>query len=337
MISRRLLLGGLAGFAAGPAAAQKQPGPRAPRGIEVSAQPFAHFSSSERDRRIFGKLTFLGGLELRSRDPEFGGISSLLVEPDGREFVAVTDHAHWLTGRFVERDGALAGIEEVRIAAMTAPDGRRMKDTRWFDSESLARIGRSYYVGVERLHDILQFERAADGTFGRPRIIDVPADIKRFSNNAGIEGLGVLPRQSAHAGALIALGERAFPGAASPDMPCFILGPRGGQLHIRKIGPFDLTDVAFLPGGDMLILERRFVPILGVGMRIRRIPIASVRPGAVLDGEILIEADMGHQIDNMEGIGVHRGADGRVILTLVSDDNFSVLQRNLVLRFAMDE
>ena len=50
-------------------------------------------------------------------------------------------------------------------------------------------------------------------------------------------------------------------------------------------------------------------------------------PGAVLDGPVLMEADLGYQIDNMEGLSVHRAANGDIVLTLVSDDNFSVIQR----------
>jgi hypothetical protein len=70
-------------------------------------------------------------------------------------------------------------------------------------------------------------------------------------------------------------------------------------------------------------------------MRIRRIPLASIEPGALIDGQPLIVADLGYQIDNMESIAVHRNEDGETILTLVSDDNFSALQRNLLLQFAL--
>jgi hypothetical protein len=86
----------------------------------------------------------------------------------------------------------------------------------------------------------------------------------------------------------------------------------------------------------MLLLERRFVPLFGIAFRIRRVPLATIRPGALLDGEVLIEADLGYQIDNMEALAVHR-AGGRTILTLFSDNNFSILQRTLILRFALDE
>jgi len=70
-------------------------------------------------------------------------------------------------------------------------------------------------------------------------------------------------------------------------------------------------------------------------MRIRRIPLADVKADAIVDGPVMIEADLGYQIDNMEGIAVHRNAAGETIITLVSDDNFSVIQRSLLLQFAL--
>ena len=46
---------------------------------------------------------------------------------------------------------------------------------------------------------------------------------------------------------------------------------------------------------------------------------------------------MTSQIDNMEGLAVSQDEAGRTILTLVSDDNFSILQRTLILQFALHE
>ena len=70
-------------------------------------------------------------------------------------------------------------------------------------------------------------------------------------------------------------------------------------------------------------------------MRIRRVPLSEVVPGAVLEGAALISADMGFQIDNMEGMSVHRAASGETVLTLVSDDNFSIIQRTILLQFTL--
>ena len=72
-------------------------------------------------------------------------------------------------------------------------------------------------------------------------------------------------------------------------------------------------------------------------MRLRRVALADIVPGAILEGTILITADMGYQIDNMEGLSVHRAANGDIVLTLVSDDNFSFIQRTLLLQFTLLE
>jgi hypothetical protein len=62
--------------------------------------------------------------------------------------------------------------------------------------------------------------------------------------------------------------------------------------------------------------------------------LAQIKPGAVLDGPVIFEANLGDQIDNMEGLAVHR-SDGQTVLTLVSDDNLSPLQRTLLLQFTL--
>jgi len=55
----------------------------------------------------------------------------------------------------------------------------------------------------------------------------------------------------------------------------------------------------------------------------------------LVDGRELMFADMGSQIDNMEGVSVHRDSSGALVLTLLSDDNFSLLQRTLLLQFTL--
>lgn len=56
---------------------------------------------------------------------------------------------------------------------------------------------------------------------------------------------------------------------------------------------------------------------------------------APVDGPPLIEADFAYQIDNMEGLSINRNASGELILTLVSDDNFSPFQCSPLLQFAL--
>jgi hypothetical protein len=108
-----------------------------------------------------------------------------------------------------------------------------------------------------------------------------------------------------------------------------------GDFSVKRTDDYDISDAALLPGGDLLILERRYSILRGVAIRIRRIALASIKPEALVDGPVMLEADMGYQIDNMEGLSVHIGAGGTTVLTLISDDNFSPLQRTLLLQFAI--
>jgi hypothetical protein len=70
-------------------------------------------------------------------------------------------------------------------------------------------------------------------------------------------------------------------------------------------------------------------------VRIVRIAGGDIKPGALVDGKTIFEADAGEQIDNMEGLDAFRAADGSIHLIMVSDDNHSILQRNLMLEFRL--
>jgi hypothetical protein len=55
----------------------------------------------------------------------------------------------------------------------------------------------------------------------------------------------------------------------------------------------------------------------------------------VIDGPTIFTADLGSEIDNLEGIDAHVTPEGDTVLTLISDDNFSMIQRNLLLQFTL--
>jgi hypothetical protein len=138
------------------------------------------------------------------------------------------------------------------------------------------------------------------------------------------------------AGTLIAFSERGL----DPDgnLIAFLVGgPTPGQFSVRRTENYDISDAVLLPSGEVLILERKFSWFTGVNIRIRSIPVKSIAPGALVDGPALFAADLGDEIDNMEGLEAHTGADGETVLTMVSDDNFSMLQRTLLLQFTLVE
>ena len=337
-----LLAGSLLGLlpAATPATADHRQRAEPPRRIEIAARLIGSFDLRDPARQRFGALTFIGGLELTSSDKQFGGLSALRLFADGERLLALSDRGRWFRGRILYRDGRPAGIAEAETAPVLGPGGRPLAAQRRFDTESLAEADGILHVGIERANEIMRFDYRRDGLTARGAPVAVPRAIRSLPHNRGLEALVAVPRSArnpALAGTLIAISERSLD--ADGNIAGFILGGSRqrttGQFAVKRHDGYDITDAALLPDGDLVILERFFSFTRGLAMRIRRIAIGAVKPGALVDGPVLIEADMGYQIDNMEGIAAHRAANGDAVLTLVSDDNFIVFQRTILLQFRL--
>ena len=305
-----------------------------PARITVDAKSIGAFKAGAPDQRHFGPVEYLGGLELKSSYPGFGGFSAIRVAPDGEHFVSLTDKGRWLTGRIVYERGHPAGIAEAMMAPMLGPDGRTLAARGWYDTESLAERDGWLYVGIERVNRIVRFDFARHGLLARAEVVSGPPGISRLPYNKGLEALTFAPHKSKLAGALIAFSERGLD--PNGNLKAFLIGGAApGQFSVKRRDDFDISDSTTLPSGDVLLLERRFSWWTGLAMRLRRIAISGIAPGALVDGTDLLFADLGYEIDNMEGLGVHAASNGDTVLTLISDDNFSILQRTVLLQFKL--
>jgi hypothetical protein len=329
------LLAALLALALVPALAQAPRSTGTAKRIEIHSQPIASFDPREPARTRFGALEFRGGVVLESPYRQFGGLSALRVAADGSHFLSLTDKGSWLRGQIVYRNNRPVGIADAEMAPMLGADGRPLSRRGWYDTEALAEDDGTLYVAIERVNEIVRFDYGKDGLRARGHPIAVPPAMKRLPYNKSIECLVMAPAGTPLAGTLIAISERGLD--ARGNLLGFLIGARGGAFALRRSEEFDVSDCALAPGGGLLVLERHFSWLRGVAMRIRSIPLAAIKPGALVDGPELISADMSHQIDNMEGLSVHRAPDRTVVLTLVSDDNFSAVQRTLLLQFALTE
>jgi hypothetical protein len=307
----------------------------APVGIEIASRPINFFDTRDTRQLRFGALEFRGGLELTSNFKKFGGISGLRVMPDGEHFIAASDRGQWLRGRIVYRGDKPVGIVDAEMAPMLGPDGRALTDRKWYDTESVADDGAGHvYVGIERVNRIVRFNVGRFGLTAHAALVPTPSGVSTLPKNEGLECLAVIPKGMPNAGALIAISERGLDAAG--NLRSFLIGGHSpGNFSVVRSDDFNATDCVVAPDSGVYLLERRFSWARGVAMRIRRFPLSAFAPGAVLDGQILMSADMGFQIDNMEALGVHRDKRGNIVLTLMSDDNFSVLQRTLLLQFTV--
>ncbi|WFU40843.1 esterase-like activity of phytase family protein [Bradyrhizobium sp. CB82] len=353
--SRRKFLGHAAAGAAisaFPAAARAQPATQPPPkfagqaghtvtetvSLEVNARPITAFEPRDRARTRFGALEYRSGLVLTSPYRGFGGLSGIrFLDTQGERFIAISDQGAWFSGtiRYSGRD--MVGLDNVEAAPMLNAEGRPITEKRlWYDTESIALDGSLVYVGLERVNALMRFDFAKGFTQARGEVLPLPPAAKKLPYNKGLEGMVFVPKGRPLAGTLIAFSERGLD--RDGNLIAFLIGgPSPGQFSVRRTENFDISDAVLLPSGELLVLERKFSWFTGVNIRIRALQLKSIAPGALVDGPELFAADLGHEIDNMEGIDAHVSADGETVLTLVSDDNFSLLQRTLLLQFTLVE
>jgi hypothetical protein len=308
--------------------------------IVVRAAPIPDFDPTRPEITRFGALEWLGGVSLTSADARLGGLSGVVTEDGGRRILAVTDYGDWISATVdLDDAGAPVALADARVGRLAGPDGKPIRGKRPGDAEAVAVRtradgGREVLVSFETPGHIAVY-RDAPPFETAPRVTTYPPALARVAKNSRGEALAVVPADRPLAGAVLVLAEG--PAAEGESIPGgLIAGGAWRPIALAGAGPYALTDAAFLPDGDLLVLERRFGFGDGIGMRIRRIAADAIVAGAVLDGEVLIEAGFSQAIDNMEGMAVDTDTEGTV-LTLVSDDNRSFLQRTLLLRFRLVE
>lgn len=334
------LAAGLVSAAASSALAEPDILPKGAFDLKIRTRALPGFSVGTPAETRFGRLTFLGGLELESETDHFGSLSGLVTLDQGRTLIAVSDNGMWFTARLAtDAAGKPTGVSGARMSAMLGTDGEPMIGKWESDAEGLTLRdgpnGRDLLVSFEGHHRVMAYPLDAPTANGRPALVwNVPGGPGALRGNKSLEGVAVAPKASPLAGTIVAAAERGRPDAA--DHPGFLVGAKTSTFSIARRDDFDVTDLAFLPNGNLLILERRFNWIDGVRMRLLEVPAGEIRAGARLVGTTLIDVDMRFQIDNMEGLAVDSDDKGATILTIVSDDNRSVLQRTLLLRFRLD-
>lgn len=305
------------------------------RPLPLRVTPIERFEFGREDTH-FGELEFLGGLELESRDGDFGGFSGLDFGPLSGALFAVSDTGAWLRLRPVEIGGRLVGVADASIAPMRDPSGRAVRRKNDGDAEALRFWQHdgtiTALVVIEELNELRAFTADGELALATPTLQPLPEAVAHLQSDKGVEGLAIAPVDSPFAGARVLLSEGPL-GPGGNRQAWILDGPLAGTFELRRADRFDLTDAAFLASGDLVVLERRFSLGEGFAMRLCLARGADIRPAAVVDCRPLMTADMRYQIDNMEGLAIRESAEG-VELYLIADDNHSIFERTLLLKFA---
>jgi len=265
-------------------------------------------------------IALLRAYELTASDSEFGGISGLLVS-NGR-MIAITDNAHWISATLTG-DGARP-LADARIAPMTDRGGRAYGKPR-HDSEGLAIREGHLWVSFERDHRLLR-HRVGGQMEGFVRNTDWNA----LPSNGGLEALATLPD-----GRLLALGEEPADGA----FPLFAIAKDGTITNgvLPQTSRHRVTGADLGPDGRLYVLFRHWSLATGVSIRLRRYALAEDGFPDPQTAETLAAFESDSGIDNMEGVALWRDGAARLRLWMVSDDNFRMVQRTLLLDFVVEE
>jgi hypothetical protein len=309
-----------------------------PADIRLTVTPVS-FTRLALGGQTSGKLAYRGGVMLSSDDERFGGFSGLAISADGRDVLAVSDDGWWFEAKVTYRNNRLADVSEAVLRPLLDGQGRRSKSKRNRDAEALALdpsgdIDAAAFVGFEMRPHIEKFDLGKKGFAATPVRIRAPAEIAKGPFNQQLEALGRLT-SGPWKGSLIAISEKNLDKSGNIRGWIFDDGKSGG-FAVRRFEDYAITDLAVLPDGSILTLERSYMLGGFPGMAIRHFPAADLHPGSTIVPDLVF---VGRQpfylIDNMEGIAVHKAND-ELRITVISDDNYNRgVQHTLLLQFAL--
>lgn len=242
-------------------------------------------------------------------DGGVGGLSAIDVSDDGRQFVVLSDRGKLITGELLREGDRLIGLRAQPALPLRGPTGQPLGRDH-YDSEGIAFApDGNLYVSYEGRHRVWVHDRR--GRF-RAAIPDYAA-FADLAPNGSLEGLA-------------AQGRTLWTLPESPQgdtVPIWARDGRGWHLAARLPKRDSPVGADFGPDGALYVLERRFFGP-SFGGQVRRIDLGTGQSTTVLT------LPLGRH-GNLEGLAVWRGQDGRLRLTMVSDDNqLSWLRSDLV-------
>ncbi|TGX52678.1 esterase-like activity of phytase family protein [Sphingomonas gei] len=282
---------------------------------------------SDPARAKLGPLTYLGGLALKSSDPAFGGFSSMRI--DGDRFTLLSDGGNLVAFMM----GADLRPRDLRFADLPGPGTGAIKRHR--DSESLTwdPVTGCAWIGFENRNAIWRY----DASLTRAERSVRPAAMADWSVAGGPEAMARL-----RSGQFIVISETARP-PRRPDARIvlrFAGDPTESSLPPERLAyvppaDYDPTDMAELPDGRLLVLNRRLSLSGLFTAKLVLLDLRGVHTGKPVRGIELATFERPLQHDNFEALAVTReGAD--TIVWIASDDNGEIWEQSLLLKFRLE-
>ena len=184
------------------------------------------------------------------------------------------------------------GLEGVRLGPIRAKSGEALTRKRNSDAEGLTLVDGTPEQGTCSSRSSASTASpgstsATDGLSPAQGFVDLPPGAKNMTANKGLEA-DCRPARRAHTRARSSPSPRTLPDAAGDHTGWLWVKGKPSEIHLTNLGDYDVTDAAALPDGGLLVLERRFRWSEGVKSRLRLIRRDELKPGARIEGEMLL-------------------------------------------------
>ncbi|MFZ4121212.1 MAG: esterase-like activity of phytase family protein [Caulobacterales bacterium] len=295
------------------------------RPIEISVEPAPiRLTSDARPDSPPVGFTYRGAVRLTSPDAGFGGVSDIQVFPD-HSLLAITDRGDWIRADMTlePTTGLPTGLQNARMARMTDERAIPLAEKEDADAEDLAvlpdgRVAVSFEQNqVIRIYDVFGRGPAVAAVAGPPL-----AQTERLRSNRGLEAMTTL----ADGRLLLAseLGVRMGPSlvwavpidAATPAMPI---------TRVRPQLSYAVTALERLPNGDLLTLERQYLPNGALRVALVGWPRQAIeQPGREIPRQYLAYvSNVLGPYGNYEGLSAVELPNDQIRIYIATDNNFA--------------
>jgi hypothetical protein len=273
-----------------------------------------------------GSLTYLGGVRLTSRQAAFGGFSSMQLVGD--RFTLLSDGGQLV--RF--RMGADFRPRDLQVGALSAGPGTGwLKAERDSESQTTNPMTGQVWVGFEQVNVIWRYDAA-----GHAEAHAQPPAMADWSSNGGPEAMVRLAN-----GRFVVISETTRPrdgkgrqGVIFGGDPTDPKVTAQGFVYHPPQG-YDPTDMAELPDGRVLVLNRRVSLADFFTAKLVGIDRGAIRPGASVTGRDIATLARPLLHDNFEALAVSQEA-GATMIWIASDDNREWFEQSLLLKFRLE-
>jgi hypothetical protein len=273
-----------------------------------------------------GAFTFLGAWEIQSENQDFGGFSALTALRDGR-FLAISD-----AGTMAVFSPPGAPYRRSFIVPLPGAFGPKV-GFRDRDSEGIAYdpISGNIWISYEGNPAI----RRLSPSLSRVNGITRPAALRAWKGNSGGEALVRLSD-----GRFILFSEDQERNDGSFEALLFQGDPVEKNSKLIEFGyhppqGYKPTDALELPDGRILILNRRIAFPNGFSAKLTLADPKAIKAEEAIKGQVIATIKSPIIVDNFEGITLTQ-EKGQTIIWLISDNNFNIWQRTLLMKFAIN-